>query len=142
MNDVRPTYETQGDKDNERAIAARLGLAWNCRVVKLPRAYNLDYAALRGEAVMAWLEIKRRFRDFNEYPTCFLSMHKLLAAYQFHTVTGLQCLFIVQFNDCLVYADILACPKVINFNGRYDRNDWQDQEPLLMIANQNFFAVC
>jgi hypothetical protein len=140
MSASRPRYETEGNTSDERRVASLLGAAWACEIVKLPTAYNLDFAALRDRRVCSWLEIKRRKITLHQFPTVYLSMHKVFAAHNFHAVTGLPCLFVVQFNDCLAYADMLP-KRQIDFRGRADRGDWQDQEPVALISVGDFKII-
>lgn len=137
---ARPLYEAKSDRDEEREIARTLSLAWSCAVVKLPTAYNLDYAATRNNAVIGWLELKRRHCGIGEYPNIFLSLHKVFAAHKFHEVTKLPNLFVVQFDGCLAYADMLP-QRPIGFRGRTDRGDWQDQEPVSLIPIADFKVI-
>lgn len=136
----RTPYETDQDRVEEDAIAKMVCEAWSCAVVKLPRAYNLDRAILRDREVMAWAEIKRRKRTLEQYPSVFLSMQKVFAAHNFHLVTGKPCLFIIKFDDCLAYADMLPKRK-IEFRGRVDRGDWQDQEAAAVIPTREFKLI-
>lgn len=131
---ARPRYETPEDLKREQEIAERMGVYFKCEVKKLPLAYKLDWMAMRDEVPCAWIEAKRRFRTLDQYPDTFLSLQKLMAARELHAVSDLRCLFVVQFNDCLAYADILTPPhRKIAFKGRTDRDDWQDQEPVVCI---------
>lgn len=137
---VRPAYETPDDRVTEAGIAVTLGRIWRCDLRKLPNAYNLDYAAVRGSELLAWLEIKRRNRERLQYPTVFLSMQKVMAAHNLSAVTGKPSFFVVQFNDCLAFARVTANGP-IDFRGRTDRGDWQDQEPVTVIDSQDFKII-
>jgi len=136
----RPIYESETDRAEENAIADMICAAWSCSVVKLPVAYHLDRAILRQKEVVAWTEIKRRKRTLRQHDSVFLSMQKVFAAHNYHRVTGKPCLFIVRFDDCLAYADMLP-PRLIEFRGRTDRGDWQDQEPVVMIPVDEFRPI-
>jgi len=114
---------------------------WNCDVVKLPRSYRLDYAALRQKRVIGWLELKRRYRNFTDHDRVFLSLQKVLAARELHESTGLSCFFVIQFNDGFFYTDILLQRRVIEFRGRVDRGDWQDQEAVIAIPLSDFRSI-
>jgi len=137
---VRPVYENEGNLADERLIADAVAKAWDCTVVKLPRAYNLDYAILRHKELVAWCEIKRRFRTLEQYPNTFLSMQKVFAAHNFHNVSEKPCFFIVGFDDHLAYADMLP-KRSIEFRGRTDRGDWQDVEPVATVPTADFKII-
>jgi hypothetical protein len=137
---MRPVYETAANRAEEDAIADAVCKAWSCTAVKLPLAYHLDRAFLRGDEVLAWTEIKRRYRTLRKFDTVFLSMQKVFAAHNFHLVTHKPCLFIVKFDDCLAYADMLP-QRRIEFRGRTDRGDWQDQEAIALIPVDDFKLI-
>lgn len=138
---MRPTYETAQSKEVERQMAIALAGLWCCDVVKLPIAYRLDYAAMRDKRITAWLELKRRYRNFADHDSVFLSLQKVLAAVELNGYSGLPCLFVVQCNDGFFYTNILKEFRTIEFRGRVDRNDWQDQEPITAIPNSEFTEI-
>jgi len=138
---MRPVYETETTRAIERSMAAWLEPVWNCNVVKLPRSYSLDYAALRGSQLVAWLELKRRNRALHEFPTVFLSVQKVMAARALCEITNASCFFVVQFNDCYAYSNILADGRGFAFRGRIDRGDWEDQEPVAVIPVAQFRII-
>jgi hypothetical protein len=139
-HDIRPAYETEANRVEERRIADVLAATWDCDIVKLPRAYNLDFAAIRENRLAAWLEIKRRNRALRQFRCVFLSMQKVCAADELQSVTGRPSFFVVQFDDCLAYAHIVK-QRDIEFRGRTDRNDWQDQEPVVVIPPEQFTVI-
>lgn len=131
---TRPLYETREDVERENEIARAIGAYFKCELVKLPIAYRLDWIALRDDAPVAWIEAKRRFKTLEQYGDTFLSLQKVLAARELNLVSNVRCLFVVQFDDCLAYADILKPPtRRIAVRGRTDRGDWQDVEPVVLI---------
>jgi hypothetical protein len=132
-------YERQSDRDEEARIAAILSTAWNCSVRKMPERYTLDYAAIRDGQMVAALEIKRRHRGINQFGEVFINLNKVIAARSFEHL-GVKCFFVVQFNDCLAYAD-LAPKRRIEFRGREDRGDWQDQQPIVCISSTEFKII-
>jgi hypothetical protein len=137
MND-RPTYETTTDRQHEKRIAEIISDLWFCHVRKLPVAYRLDYAASRAGEVLAWIEIKKRNCTIDQYPDVFLSLQKVIAANQLHSVSERPCMFVVEFNDALAYARIVKPGRKIMVRGRTDRNDWQDVEPIVLIPRDEF----
>jgi hypothetical protein len=136
---VRQRYETSADIAEERRIAGILSERWGCAVIKLPLSYRLDYAGVRDGRILGWLEIKRRHRTFHQFATVFLSLQKVFAAHDFFRVVGCPCFYVVQFNDCLAYTDILA-DRPVEFRGRTDR-DGQDQEPVVRISTGEFKVI-
>jgi hypothetical protein len=140
MTDVRPIYETPENRAAEAEIAAVIERTWSCDLHKLPMHYKLDYMASKHDQLVAWLEVKRRHCNRDTYETIYLSLIKVMAAHSLHSITGKRCFFIVQFNDCLAYADILG-ERTVSFGGRTDRGDWQDEEPLVLIPKSDFTII-
>jgi RecB family exonuclease len=134
---MRPIYETEENIAVEKSMAAWIEPIWKCKVRKLPRAYNLDYAVTRDNKITAWLELKRRYRTLSEHPTVFLSLQKVMAAERLYGVTRLPCLFVVQFNDGYAYTSMLR-ERSVEFRGRVDRGDIEDQEPVVVIPVEQF----
>jgi hypothetical protein len=137
----RPIYETEETKAVELAMVAEIGRRWGCEVVKLPRAYRLDYGALRDKRLLAWLELKRRYRNLTDHDRVFLSLQKVTGARELNAVSALPCFLIIQFNDGFFYANILKGGRVIEFRGRTDRGDWQDQEAVIAIPHGDFREI-
>jgi hypothetical protein len=61
----RPIYERPANLKDERDAIPKIERLWGCSLVKLPIAYNLDFAAVRDGRVVAWIEFKRRHRLFD-----------------------------------------------------------------------------
>ncbi len=141
MPAVRPIYETDASVAEETIIRNRLGELWNCEFVKMPHSYRLDFAGLRDKSVIAWVEIKRRYRGLRDHSTVFLSLQKVMAARALHDATQLPCLFVCQFDDCLAYVDILTLNPVVECRGRDDRDDWQDKEAVFVIPTAAFRLI-
>jgi hypothetical protein len=135
---MRPLYETTENRSDELAIALQLRTLCNCDIRKLKNVYRVDYAALRNNRVIAWIEIKRRHRTFDQYPDCYLSFEKAMFAQSLHLMSKLPCTMVVQFDDCLAFADMLVPGRQIEFAGRFDRGDWQDVEPIVLVPMAEF----
>lgn len=144
----RPTYETKQDLKNEKAIAEhvmeRLGIQ---QLVKLPRKYQIDYGVInRGEGnkkyMTGLLEIKCRTTPKNKYDTYMISADKINTALQYYNNFNLS------FNLVVSWSDVIGVFKLdskftphIGFNGRFDRGDWQDVEPVCYINTKDFSDI-
>ena len=121
----RPLYESPDNREAEEAIAHAIKLTWKCMVKKLPIRYEIDFALVREE-VVALAEIKRRYHRFGEYETYMISLGKVAKA---NSLT-LPCFVVVGWNDCIKWASLTnETPSKIEWGGRTDRKDWQDEEP-------------
>lgn len=136
---TRPTYETQADIAAERAFADLLVRKWRAESAhKLPKAYAFDFALLRDGAVRAMVEVK--FRSA-EYPTLIMSLHKWQAGRWF-LEQGLAAIFAIHWPSGFHYYAMTGAEDFpIRVGGRSDRNDWQDQEPVIHIPRDQFRKV-
>jgi hypothetical protein len=137
---MRPTYENEITLAEEREIRERVEKRWNCRMEKMPVAYRLDFCIMRAGKFIAWAEVKRRKRTFNKHPDTWLSLQKWLAALELNGRTRLPCVFIVKYDDCTAWADMLPKRK-FSWEGRDDRNDPDDKEPVLLVPQSAFTVI-
>ena len=128
---MRPRYESEADRRNEREIIDVACRAWNCEAYKLPIAYKLDFALIRDGRIHAFAEVKKRTCKKSQYPTFMLAYQKVLAARQFSVPTFL----IVGWVDQIGFARFDSDVEYIGIGGRRDRADADDVEP------QAFFNV-
>jgi len=129
MNE-RPNYETQDDVEAQDRVLTELALAWKCEWVPLPKFYETDAALMRGRKVVAFVEVKCRHVNRDEYPTLILSVHKWL--YLRALGERLRCgsILVVSYVDGTYWLDVgkSEVPPIV-FGGRADRGDGQDVEP-------------
>lgn len=134
----RPMYETPESLKKEDEVAQKISAAWNTKLNKIPIKYRVDYAAERNGKIVAWIEIKCRTNDMNDYETYMLSLDKYNASIELGKVTNLPVTLVVKWNDKIGYADLLHCRGVIKMGGRVDRGDPQDVEPAVFIPIEDF----
>ena len=141
---MRPTYETEEDLQRESLVIKQVESAWKCQAVKLSVKYSLDYALKRGDAVMAFCEIKTRnytMADITKMGGYLLSLGKWTAAKQLSDSTTLPFMLVVQALDGVYHSKNPFTPKGVLFRGRTDRNDWQDVEPCVVLDTKNFVRL-
>lgn len=134
----RPLYETKENLKGEHEVADKIAHLWKAKLSKLPIKYKVDYAAERNGKIVAWIEIKCRTNDMNDYQTYMLSLDKYNASIELGKVTNLPVTLVVKWNDKIGYADLLHCRGVIKMGGRVDRGDPQDLEPAVFIPIEDF----
>ena len=123
----RPLYETSGDRDRERQVVEAVFEPYGLRAVKLPRAYELDFAVLRGERMLGMCEVKVRGRA---YDTLMLSWHKAQAL-RAAAREGLIAWLVVALPEGIYTQRVGADAAFdLRMGGRQDRGDWQDMEPV------------
>jgi hypothetical protein len=66
---LRPQYENEGDWQAEVKIMERVAKALGFSDFrKLPASYVLDFAAIRGDQITGFVEVKRRHNKMSQYP--------------------------------------------------------------------------
>jgi hypothetical protein len=135
----RPVYETTEDLAREREAITRAAERFEAVPRKLPRSYGLDFAWVRGKRVVAFAEVKVRKVPSTQYADYMVSLSKLIRARELWKVTRCPFYLVVEFSDGIrVWLDdAKSCPKV-EFMGRTDRGDWQDEEPCALIPMDKF----
>jgi hypothetical protein len=123
-------YESARDRELERAVAGAAFEPHGLSVRKLPLAYEVDFAVLRGERVIGVVEVKIRGRA---YETLMLSLHKLQALRRY-AGSGLRAWLLVSV-PAGVYAKRIRPdePIDVRWGGRTDRGDPQDVEPVVHL---------
>lgn len=126
---MRRRYERESDRQAETKIMEKVVQALGFTgFKKLPASYVLDFAALRGNEIAGFVEVKRRHNAMNKYPDIFVALHKLNAASQLKMI-GKKTIFAVEWDDCTGWV-LLENPSHISISGRTDRNDAADIEPM------------
>jgi hypothetical protein len=131
-------YETSESLKNENEVASRISSAWNTKLNKLPIKYRVDYAAERNGKIVAWIEVKTRKYNMNDFDSFMLSLDKYNASVQLGSITNLPVTLVVRWKDKIGYADLLHCRGVIKMGGRKDRGDPQDIQPAAYIPIDDF----
>jgi hypothetical protein len=131
---MRPLYETPESLENEQRVADLLEMYWTRKLVKLPIAYQVDFAVVK-EDITAWAEIKCRT---TEYPEMYLSLHKWMAGKELSRQTGLPFILVYGFKDKVCWKTVEKDNPKIVIGGRQDRQDWQDMEPMAVFKLDQF----
>tara|TARA_R100000329_G_scaffold151389_2_gene147308 strand:+ start:873 stop:1310 length:438 start_codon:yes stop_codon:yes gene_type:complete len=132
--------ETKYDLSNEEAIIKKASACWNVDYHKLPIQYKLDYALTAKSycnKIKAFCEVKKRNNNILDYGSYIISLAKIQAGRELAKITNTTSILIVQWNDMLGYVDFNVDFDCI-IGGRFDRNDWQDKEPLAEIHIKKF----
>lgn len=138
---MRPLYESAKDLSNELRVSSVLKDCWDAEFVKLPMAYHVDWAIVRGPQIKAFAEFKRRHNPKTRYPTFMLSLNKWRNGKNMAAELGVPFLVIVEWDDGLYYCDSKNAGPNYGIGGRSDRGDSQDQEPVVFIPTQAFYKV-
>ena len=89
---------SQTDLDNEKSLKEFLEAKWLCTLHELPHLYHVDFYAERDNKLVAWVEVKQRSTNSDQYPTVFLNRDK-----KYKYLLGLSfaepALFVVRWAD-------------------------------------------
>ena len=144
MTARRRTYETKEDRGREKTtidfVKDKMQLG---ELVKLPVKYRLDQAELNDDKyIMNFLEIKNRTIPKELYNTYMISADKMMSAYNYVKNFNVGFKLIVRWKDVVGYYTIKRDDYFsLGFNGRVDRGDWQDVEPVVYIPIKEFKDV-
>ena len=146
FSSARPIYENDTTRSAEREIVTVLADRWNCTAAKLPRAYILDFAMVRGGKVVAFLEVKDRpsygWDHLDRMGGYFVSMHKWLKGREMLESAGIPFTLAVRASGDLRYLvqthGSAWAHDGFRIGGRADRNDWQDREPVVHLLSNRF----
>lgn len=138
---MRPIYETDDDLQNELVVVKDLCSGLNCSYKKLPISYGLDYALIREEDVFAFIEIKCRKRHSQRHESLMVSAQKRVKAQDLSRATGVPCMLVSSFTDGVYWINFAEKPDKVTFNGRTDRGDAQDVEPVIHYATERLSLV-
>lgn len=126
----RPIYENGESMRNEEQVAEKVCAKWGCSYQKLPRRMQLDYAMHHDKKVKAFLEVKCRTKNIEDYPRYFIALTKVLEAKRIAEATGLPCFLAVRSANGQIHMIRLDTePFTVEIAGRFDRNDPEDVEP-------------
>ena len=141
----RPIYETDDDLQNEKGVASSLEKKWDCKFVKLPIRYHLDFVLTRGDKAVAYAEVKSRnysMHDIGKMGGYLMSIGKWSAAKQLCEASSLPFVLLVRALDGLYFARFTEfAPDDVLVRGRTDRGDWQDIEPCVLLNTQRFKLI-
>jgi hypothetical protein len=144
---MRPTYETESDREREEACAKRIlsRLGAGAMMVKLNGQYSrIDRLALRPGKKPLWIEIKCRSARSDSYPSLMLSCAKWQAGVEMADATGGQFVIVAAYTDgdyAYTYKreHVNSGEVQVVFGGRtLHTRDAGDVEPVVMIPKQFF----
>jgi hypothetical protein len=146
MSDKRLMYETPESLAKELVTANKVASLWNCTPFKLPIKYGLDFAFIKANNIVAFIELKnikftmQSIKNFGGYK---LSLHKWNAAKAICETTGKPFCLIVETSDSKIWyiehSSFGIMP--VEIGGRGDRDDWQDFEPWVILSVYNFNQI-
>jgi hypothetical protein len=96
----------QQDKESERLVADLMRQRWQCDVHTTGYLDGWDFVGTKDGRTAFIAELKTRDVTSTTYETVFLSAHKWLAISYAAAAMNITALFIVRFNDCILYQNM------------------------------------
>jgi hypothetical protein len=138
---MRPFYESSKDLATENEVAEALSKKTGYVFHKLKIAYHVDWLVMQENKPKYVAEIKRRFNVKDQYPTLMLSLHKWMNGKQMSKEMNVDFVVIIKWDDGVFCHAAGDSPVIYGFGGRKDRNDDQDQEPMVFIPVDKFKRI-
>ena len=139
---ARPTYENDKTLANEVEAAKRIESRWKCTLNKLPRSYEVDFAASRpGCGIVSWIEYKRRDMIWGDYPDIMLAVRKVEALHRLARIVGSSFFVVEDRTGEIRFARIDGqhWDGFVEFGGRTRQTrDSGDIEPIVKIMLARF----
>lgn len=138
----RPRYETQADRDNEKAVEKQIETWASCTLKKTASQHYLDWEAYRNGKLVALMEFKKRSNPRLQYPTYMVAKKKIDRGKIESAKAQVPFIFLVQWTDGLHYLLIDDdTPMTIGNGGRTDRNDRFDIEQMAYFDTTLFKLI-
>lgn len=142
---TRPLYETSADLVRENGVATILESRWDCKFIKMPIRYHLDFVITRNDVVVAYAEVKSRnysMEAIDKFGGYLMSIGKWEAAKSLSEASNVPFILIVKTLDGLYCSRFDSfIPDSVLVRGRKDRNDWQDVEPCVLLNTRRFKLI-
>ena len=137
----RPMYESKKDLANEKEVAGFLSSKTGYVFHKLKIAYHVDWLVMDKEKPKYVAEIKRRLNHSSKYPTLMLSLQKWMKGKEMAAEMNIKFVLIIKWDDGVFFYKAKKDDVTYGFGGRYDRDDSQDQEPMVFIPVSKFKRI-
>jgi len=139
----RKLYESAENLDKERDVALFLEEKWKCEAVKMPIKYGLDYTFRRNKELVGFCEIKCLNYELSQFDCMsggyFISLGKFMSAKSLVEFTKLPFFLVLDTTDGIYYRKFTNFENLrFTVNGRKDRSDWQDVEPMVLLETALF----
>ena len=132
---MRPTYETEEDLAREQEMREHTLKAWGGTSFKVPKKYNVDDYMIDIEGkIWALVEYKNCNLAIKTFPKpIFISAHKIMMCQAYARQAGVPFYIVYRFFDGMYFVDATSEKFDIDIDGRENRNDKQDKEPVCII---------
>lgn len=140
---MRKTFETERDRRAERSAIDEYAIHFRAKAEKLPRSYRLDFALVREQQIVAFVEFKRRYFSSSAFPSLMVTLSKYEAMIRISEASSVPSVLLCELDDALlsvrVERSLSSVPgfKLV-WGGRKKMRDDQDREPQVLIPIERF----
>ena len=136
QNDINSSKHIEGEDMFKRAIEKH----WRCSLEKLPLDYRLDFALIKNKKIQAWVELKNRNLQSDDFNDSMINLNKWMKAKELRDSTNIPTILAVRYKDkdlwCVLADDI---DMEIRWGARTkNTRDWQDIGPAVHININEF----
>jgi hypothetical protein len=141
MNMTR--YNTTKATAKEKALIERVVPLWSVIAQKNPEFHKIDFSLSikEKESIIGFVEAKCRDCNHKEYSTFFISLAKYISACELTKFTGIPTFILVEWLDHTKYVKVPCKTVDIRMDGRIDRGNPDDYEPMIYIPITEFRPV-
>ena len=140
---TRQVYQTEKDLQNEQIVSNRLESALSGKVVKMGgRLGEIDRCIVnKDNEIECVLEIKVRAFDYKQFPTIFISAHKIMAGMPYRNELGIPFYIAFALKTGIYLYNIKEPDQyVYKWDGRTKQTrDKQDIEIMAHIPMEEYF---
>lgn len=140
---MRPTYETEIDRDNEQIVFKWVGAEYGCTLIKLKNFNVCDSKIVRDGVQIGWAEVKRRHNNHDKYTWYKISDRKWKNLLGIAEADLLPVFLFILFDDGLYQVPVISQirTKVVWGGRTRDQRDAQDVELMRAFHIKNFRKV-
>lgn len=128
---------------NEDALIQSIRIRWGVNVEKLPIVYGFDYAVLKDNEIVGFIELKTRHFKTTDFGDSMINLSKWLKGKELRDGTGLLTILACRYKDKDIYCKLTDDTKRIVRWGARTKNtrDWQDIGPAVHIDIKEFKPI-
>ena len=136
QNDINSSKHIEGEDMFKRAIEKH----WRCSLEKLPLDYRLDFALIKNKKIQAWVELKNRNLQSDDFNDSMINLNKWMKAKQLRDSTKLPTILACRYIDKDIYCNLTDDTAYELKWGARTKNtrDWQDIQPAVHITISQF----
>lgn len=136
QNDINSSKHIEGEDMFKRAIEKH----WRCSLEKLPLDYRLDFALIKNKKIQAWVELKNRNLQSDDFNDSMINLNKWMKAKELRDSTNIPTILAVRYKDkdlwCALSDDT---EREVRWGARTkNTRDWQDIGPAVHIKLTEF----